>query len=200
MEHIAARAREFLQRIMQWLEEMMAWLRRQRQRVVRWAEETLGEAGRALGRLLGGAAELEAEAEAIEAANYAFERLDLQMLNEAVPFNVIESRLHTIAVPHTPDVQIHLHLVTTTHWRIEATAIKGSHRGIGLSIGRGAVLWTYDTMIAYYTASGHGLRHEALLDTASQQLLTEAEALTAVEGATDLNANYRRVTELANAT
>ena len=62
------------------------------------------------------------------------------------------------------------------------------------------MLWTYDTMLPYYTASGHGLRHEALLDGAAQQLLTEAEALTAVEGATDLSANYRRVQELANAT
>jgi hypothetical protein len=201
VEKIAAKAKEFLQKIMKWLEEMLAWVKRQWQKLLRWAEETFGEVGRGLRRLLGGAAELEAEAEAIEAANYAFERLDLQLLNEAVPLNVLEGKLHTLRVPHTPDVQIHLHLITTTHWRIEATAIKGSHRGIGLSVGRGAVLWTHDTMIPYYTASGHSVRHEVLLDAAAQQLHREAQALTTVEGAgADLATAYRRVEELTRAT
>lgn len=201
VEKIAAKAKEFLQKIMKWLEELLAWVKRQWAKLLKWAEETFGEAGRALRRLLGAGEAVEAELEAIEAANYAFERLDVQLLNEAVPLTALEAKLHALRVPHTPDVQIHLHVVTTTHWRIEATAIRSGHRGVGLSVGRGAVLWTHDTLIPYYTASGHSVRHEALLDAASQQLYREAQAVTTVERTGgDLAAEYRRVEELTRAT
>jgi hypothetical protein len=201
VEKIAAKAKELLQKIMKWLEEMLAWVKRQWERLLKWAEETFGEAGNAVKKLLGWgekeAGQLEAEAEALEAANYAFEKLDLQLAGEAVPLTALEEKMCALAVPHTPDVQIHLHLITTESWRIEATAIKGQHKGVGLSVMCGGVLWTYETMIPYYTARGHAIDHETILMKAAEQLHAKATTARGEGAKSEEGAAYRRVEELA---
>src|SRR5262249_47290729 len=109
--------------------------------------------------------------------------------------------LRGLTVPHTPDVQIHLRLITTEYWRIEATAHKRKYRGVGLSLGRGAVLWSYETMIPYYSASAHVVQHEVLLVKASEQLYRDTQALAAAGGSKrDLAIAYSEVERLANRT
>jgi hypothetical protein len=201
VEHIAARAKQFVQQLLKWLDDMAAWVRRQWARLLVWLEQTLGAAGKAIRKRLGNLARtpgaIEAEAEALAAANAAFEEVDATLLREAVPLQTIEARLRAARVPHTPDVAIRLHLVTTTHWRVEATAIKGSHRGVGLSLGRGAVMFAHRTRLPYYTASGHSVRHNELLELAWLELEREAALVAEAPGPHTLAADYERVHAIA---
>src|SRR5262249_43162882 len=70
-------------------------------------------------------------------------------------------------------------------------------RGVGLSVGRGGILWAYETMVPYYTASAHTAAHEAVIAKAMTELVTEAKALVEVDDGESDEASYRKVTELA---
>src|SRR5262249_328640 len=146
IEKIAAKAKEFLKKLMKWFEDMIAWVKRQWQKLLKWLEETFGELGKMMKKafnwLVKEEGEIEAEHEAEEAANGAFEEMDVFLTNQAVPHAEMEARLARCKVPHTPDVQIKLYLETgPLHWRIGAKATKGKHHGLGLSIAAGGVMF-----------------------------------------------------------
>lgn len=204
-EKISEEVAKFFKKVKSWVEEVIAWVKRQGERLMKWLEETFGELGKmarkALNWLVKEEGEIEVELEAEAAAEAAFLEVDAMVHGAAVSHGAMEAKLREVKVPHTPDVHITLKLETLGEWwSIKATGTKGDKRGVGQAVGRGAILWS-EELVPYYTAGAHGIRHAEILEAAYLKLESEARALEETEGKEEtLHTAYEQVQRIAQAT